>query len=364
MSESATTQSRPSDAVSSHKLFERLRSLLPLFLVLSLAGLLLIAIATRWNSWVAATSLQSTDDAQIKADVTPLSTQSSGIVERVAVSDYQHVEAGDLLVQLKNDDFRAQVELADAAVAAARAALANLKSQRYLNQSRIAAASASVEATKPDVERTRLDLVRVQSLADSNVFAKQRLEGASADHERFLAQLAGRKAELDAQRKQVNVLDTQQAQLEAELASKRAALKVAQVNLDYTRIVAPAAGIVGERKVRPGQLVSAGTQVLSLVGEDVWVVANYKEAQLARVKVGDAAEITVDGLPDAEWTGRVQNIAPASGAVFSLLPPDNATGNFTKIAQRIPVKIAFAARSLDPRLRAGMSVTAAIRTAP
>lgn len=364
MSDSATTQSPPSDVVSAPKIFAKLRSLLPVLLVLSLAGLLLIAIAARWNSWVAAASVQSTDDAQIKADITPLGTKSSGIVELVAVSDYQRVQAGDLLVQLKNDDFRAQVELAEASVAAAEAALANLKSQRHLQASRIAAASAALDAAKPDVERARLELARVQTLASANAFTTQRLEAASADYDRFVAQLRGRKAELDAQRNQVGVLDTQQTQLEADLASRRAGLKVAQVNLDYTRIVAPAAGIVGERKVRPGQLVSAGTQVLSLVGDAVWVVANYKEAQLARVKVGDTAKIRVDGLPNTEWTGRVQNIAPASGAVFSLLPPDNATGNFTKIAQRIPVKIALPAGSLDPRLRAGMSVTAAIRTAP
>jgi membrane fusion protein (multidrug efflux system) len=364
MPDSATVQPPLRDSVSVRKVLAKLRAYLPLILILSLAALLLLAIAGRWNAWVASGRLQSTDDAQIKADVTPLSTKSSGIVLLVAVSDYQHVNAGDLLVQLKDDDFRAQVELAAAAVAAAEAALENLKSQRILQSSRIAAANATLDATKPDVERTRLELVRVQTLEGAKVSTRQRLEAASADYDRLVAQLTGRKAELDAQRKQVGVLDTQEAQLKADLAAKRASLKVAQVNLDYTRIVAPANGVVGERKVRPGQLVSAGTQVLSLVGEDIWVVANYKEAQLAHVKVGDPARIRVDGVPDAEWAGRVQTIAPASGAVFSLLPPDNATGNFTKIAQRIPVKIVLEGKDVDERLRAGMSVTASIRTQP
>ena len=149
-----------------------------------------------------------------------------------------------------------------------------------------------------------------------------------------------------------------------DLAAKRAALKVARVNLDYTRIVAPTDGIVGERKVRPGQLVSAGTQVLSVVGNDTWVVANYKEVQLAKVKIGDRASVRVDGVPDVVFAGRVETISPGSGSTFSLLPPDNATGNFTKIAQRIPVKIAFAETKIDPRLRAGMSTTVSIRTVP
>src|SRR5262249_6123663 len=158
---------------------------------------------------------------------------------------------GDLLVQLKDDDFRAQVELARAAVAAADAALTNLASQRVLQSSRIAAARANVEATKPDVERTRLELQREQTLESAQVTTKQRLEGATADYGRLVAQLSGRRAELDAQQKQIAVFDTQQKQLEADLAAKRASLQVAQVNLEYTRIVAPTAGIVSERKVRP-----------------------------------------------------------------------------------------------------------------
>ncbi|MET0412580.1 MAG: HlyD family secretion protein [Polyangiaceae bacterium] len=362
MSDTVTPDRPVHDRVGPSKLLAWLRAQVPVIIILGLAALLLFAIAGRWNDWVSLGPLQTTDDAQLRADVTPLSTKSSGVVALVAVDDYQHVKAGDLLIQLRDDDFRAQVELANASVVAAQAALDNLRSQRGLQTSRIAAAQATVDATLPDVERTRLELVRAQTLEVAKVATHQRLEVATADRDRFLAQLGARRAELDAQRKQVSVLDAQEAQLRADLVAKLAALKVAQVNLDYTRIVAPTDGVVGERKVRPGQLVSAGTQVLSLVGDTTWVVANYRETQLAHVEVGDEATIRVDGVPSLAWTGRVQTISPGSGAVFSLLPPDNATGNFTKIAQRIPVKIRFEDANLDPRLRAGMSATVTIRT--
>ncbi|HTA88098.1 MAG TPA: HlyD family secretion protein [Polyangiaceae bacterium] len=340
----------------------KLLTLSPVVVVLTLAGCLLFGISNRWSRWEASARVQKTDDAQVKADVTPLSTKSSGIVAVVAVSDYQHVKAGDLLVQLKDDDFRAQVELAEAAVAASEAALVNLKSQRALQGSRIAAARANWEAAMPDVERTQRELTREQTLEEARVSTQQRLEIATADHQRLVATLAGRKAELDAQLKQLAVFDTQEAQLHADVSAKRASLKLAQVGLDYTRIVAPSDGIVGERRVRSGQLVSAGTQVLSIVGTRSWIVANYNEAQLANVKVGARARILVDGIPDAEFQGRVEAISPASGSVFSLLPPDNATGNFTKIAQRIPVNIVFEDRALDERLRPGMSVTVSVWT--
>ena len=360
--DSTATTTEPPRAPS--KLLSRVRSGAAVLFVLALAFGLLFVIATRWDDWLASRTLQTTDDAQVHADVTPLSTKSSGIVAVVAVGDYQRVKAGDLVVQLKDDDFRAQVELARASVLAAEAALETLKSQRTLQSSRIAAARANLEATKPDVERTRLELVREQTLEHAQVSTKQRLEIATAEYGRLSATLISRRAELDAQAKQLAVLDTQELELAAELEAKRAALKVAEVNLDYTRIVAPADGVVGERKVRPGQLVSAGTQVLSLVGTTAWVIANYKEMQLAHVKVGDPATIRVDGVPGVEWTAHVETIAPASGAVFSLLPPDNATGNFTKIAQRIPVKLVLDAHQPTPRLRPGMSATTSIRIAP
>src|SRR4029453_10601170 len=174
--------------------------------------------------------------------------------------------------------------------------------------------------------------------------------------------LLGRNADLEAQHRQRAVLDSQEGQLRADLNAKQAGLKVAQTTLEYTRILAPEDGIVGERKVRVGQLVSPGTQAISLVQSEPWVLANYKETQLANVRKGDPVEITVDALPGLVIKGHVEEIAPASGSQFALLPPDNATGNFTKIVQRIPVKIVLAPNlSIADRLRAGMSVIAEIR---
>ena len=424
----------------------RLKKLIPVF-VLALAALILFGIIGGWNLWVGSSSTQKTDDAILRADITPLSTRVSGTVAQVAVADYQRVKAGDLLVQLKDDDFKAQVAQAVAGVAAAQAALQNNAKQKDLQGSRIMQAQAgiqaaiaeiaqseaaiqaaqadvasaqagvdaaqakvpdaqaAVEAAQADAERTQLERKRQEALLELGSATKQKLEQVVADQERYAAildsrkaelaqaraslassraqlskaqaqvslrqserqraraQLSSRSAEVDAQIKQRAVLDAQELQLQADLDARKEQLKVAETNLDYTKIVAPTDGMVGERKVRIGQLVSPGTQVISLVENTVWVQANYKETQLTNVSKGDAAEITVDTFPGIVLKGHVEEIAPASGSQFALLPPDNATGNYTKIVQRIPVKIV-----LDPnprlaeKLRPGMSVIAEIRT--
>ena len=347
------------------RLLAKLRALVIPIAVLLLAVGIVVLITTRWNSWVGGRSTQSTDDAYVRADVTPLSTKISGIVSVVAVEDYQQVKAGDLLVQIKDDDFRAQVEQAEAGVLAAQAALENNHRQKELQSSKIAQAQANVKATGADVERTRLERVREEELEKTGSSTHQKLEQAVADEERLRATLSSRQAEVETQRRQVAVLDAQEIQLKADMSAREAAVKLARINLDYTRIVAPTDGIVGERKVRAGQLVSPGTQVISLVGQTVWVVANYKETQLRNVRAGDKADVIVDGVPGVVFTGRVETVSPASGSQFSLLPPDNATGNFTKIAQRIPVKIVLDPKqALTDRLRPGMSAIATVKTNP
>jgi len=423
-----------------------LKKIVPL-LVLALAALILFGVSGGWNYWIGGRGTQKTDDAILRADITPLSTRVSGTVVNVAVNDYQHVKAGDLLVQLKDDDFKAQVAQAGAGVAAAQAALENNAKQKDLQVSRIVQAQAGIqsataeiaqteaaieaakadvanaqagvdaaqakisdaqaasEATQADVERTSLERKRQEALLELGSATKQKLEQVVADQERFAAildtrkaelaqtralfesrraelskahaqvslrqseqqraraQLMSRSAEVDAQVKQRAVLDAQELQLQADLSAKQELLKVAQTNLDYTRIVAPTDGIVGERKVRIGQLVSPGTQVISVVDDTIWVQANYKETQLTNVTKGDIAEITVDTFPGVVLRGHVEEIAPASGSQFALLPPDNATGNYTKVVQRIPVKIVLDPNpSLAERLRPGMSVIAEIKT--
>src|SRR5260370_1279861 len=193
-------------------------------------------------------------------------------------------------------------------------------------------------------------------------FAAQ-VASRQADLARAQAHLGSAKAELEAHKRQRAVLDSQELLLRADLSSKRAALALARINLGYTRITAPERGIVGERKVRPAQLVSPGTQVISLVQSDVWVQANYKETQVRQIHAGDPAEIRVDAFPGMIFRGRVDQVAPASGSQFALLPPDNATGNFTKIGQRIPVRIVLdTGQAMVERLRPGLSVIATVRT--
>jgi membrane fusion protein (multidrug efflux system) len=226
------------------------------------------------------------------------------------------------------------------------------------------------------VTRTKQERTRQESLMQTRSTTQQKVEQAVADQERLAAQLASRQADLEqakallrsdelaaeAERRAKAVLESQDAQLVADLHAKEAALTVAQVNLGYTTIEAPGDGTVGERQVRPGQLVSPGTQVISFVSKFKWVQANYRETQLTNVKVGDAAELAVDEYPGKVFHGKVLEIAPASGSQFALLPPDNATGNYTKVVQRIPVKIALDDPSVAATLRPGLSVVATVRT--
>jgi membrane fusion protein (multidrug efflux system) len=396
-----------------------LRRLVVPAIILLMAGGILFLIAGNWNTWASERPSQETDDAYLRADLTPLSTKVAGLVATVEVSDYQAVKSGDLLVQLRDDDFRAQVRQAEAATAYGENALINNQRQKDLQDARIAqaadgiraaeadiaAADAGIEAansaivnarsaiagSKADVERTTLERRRQEALIATESTTRQKLEQVVADAERFRAQLASReaelsaamaqlasreadlarararlestKSELEAQKRQRAVLDSQELLLRADLGAKRASLSVAQINLGYTRIVAPENGIVSERKVRAGQLVSPGTQVISLVQSDVWVQANYKETQVRHIHAGDPADIRVDAFPGVTFRGKVDQVSPASGSQFALLPPDNATGNFTKIVQRLPVKILLDRDQPEAqRLRPGLSVIATVRT--
>jgi membrane fusion protein, multidrug efflux system len=359
-------------------------------LVLLLAAAVTGTLTRDWNAWEGGRVEQVTDDAVVRGDLTPLSTKVAGIVRNVKVSDFQRVRSGDLLVELQDDDYQAQLAQASAAVEAAKAAIENNRRQRELQDSRIqralagidqakaqiAAAAAGINAVQADVVRTRAERTRQEALLASQAATKQRVEGAVADEERFAAQAASREADLEqaktalrsseiaveTERRTKAVLESQDRQLIADLHAKEAGRTVAQVNLGYTKIHAPTDGTVGERQVRPGQLVSPGTQVLTFVAETKWIQANYRETQLTHMKVGDPAEMGIDEYPGQVARGKVLEIAPASGSQFALLPPDNATGNYTKVVQRIPVKIAIDDATLAAKLRPGLSVVATVRT--
>jgi len=358
--------------------------------VFLLAAAVIITLTRNWNAWEGGRIDQVTDDAYVRGDLTPLSTKVPGIVSSVHVSDYQQVHKGDLLVELEDKDYQAQVDQANAGIAAARAAINNNLRQRELQDAKIAkalegidlakaeiaAAQAGKEAIQAGLTRARLERKRQEALYESHSTTQQKVEAVVADEESLTAQLASREADLaqartglrsselsaDAERLGKAVLISQEMQLQADLRAKQASHAAALVNLGYTKIYSPGDGTVGERQVRPGQLVSPGTQVISFVENTKWIQANYRETQLTNVKVGDLAEIRVDKYPDQTIRGKVIDIAPASGSQFALLPPDNATGNFTKVVQRITVKIGLDDANMAAKLQPGLSVTATVRT--
>ena len=332
--------------------------------VLVAAATIVGLFATQWDRWGGLAVRQVTDDAYVRGDITPLNAKVEGYVRRVAVDDFERVKAGEPLVEIEDDDYRARAAQAEADLLGAQAAIGNLKARKAAQHAQVAEAKDAINATQADVERTRLEAARQRTLLATTFGTRQRVEQADAAAERFSATLARNEAELDAQRSQLAVLDTQEAQLRADVKAKQAALDLAKINLGYTRILAPVSGMVSERDVRNGQYVHAGSQVISVVPLDnVWVLANYKETQLTHVAIGQRAEIRVDTFPGVVITAMVDSIAPASGAQFSLLPPDNATGNFTKVVQRIPVKLRIAPDNpLAGKLRPGMSVIATILT--
>ncbi len=333
--------------------------------ILVLASAVAVVIAREWDEWVGAAVWQTTDDAYLQADTTPLAAKVPGYVRQVLVRDFQTVKAGDLLVELVDDDYRAQVAQAEANVAGARATLNTIGQQKILQRALIEQAEATIKAAEADVTRYQLESKRQQALLETRLAGTpQATEQAVDNAMRSEATLALNHAQLDQQRQQLNVLDGQEQQAKATLEAQTAARDLAKINLGYTQIIAPVDGMVSQRLVQAGQYLSVGTQVLSLVPlPDVWVIANYKETQMTHIRTGQPARVTVDAFPGVTLQGHVDSWSPASGAVFSLLPPDNATGNFTKIVQRIPVKIMLDRDpALNDLLRPGMSVIATIDT--
>jgi membrane fusion protein, multidrug efflux system len=339
----------------------------PLLRVLLVAGVAFLAwyVAGHWNRWTGSARYESTDDAYTFADVTPLSAKVSGYVETVAVNDYQSVRKGDLIVQIEASDYRAALAQAQAGLAAAQATVANLANQKDIQRALIRQAEATIQATKADLERYTLEAKRQRELVLGRFAGTQQLlEQAEDNEKRTAAQLELNNVQLDQQKSLLASLDVQEKQLEAQAYGAEAQVKLARNNLAYTKIVSPADGVVGQRQVRAGQFVNVGTQVIAVVTlPNMWVIANFKETQMTNVRVGNPATVTVDAFPDLALTGHVDSWAPGTGSTFALLPPDNATGNFTKVVQRVPVKIILNPdASLGALVRPGMSVEAMIDT--
>ena len=330
-------------------------------------SLAIYVVATRWNRWVGAAAVQTTDDAYLTADLTPMGARVQGLVQAVPVQDFQRVRTGDLLVQIRDDDYRAQVKLAEADLAAAQAQLSNVLAQRPLQQAIVAAANSSMAMAEAALVRDEAEDRRQQKLLATGIAGTQQLvERADAAARSSKAGLLRAHAQLQAATSQLDVIDAQEQQARAGIEGKEAGLNLARINLGYTRITAPTDGEVGVRLVRPGQYVGVGTQAIAVVSlPNVWVVANFKETQLTRVVPGMPATVEIDTFPGATLRGHVDSLSPGSGSQFALLPPDNATGNFTKVVQRIPVKIVLDdVGEIQDRLRPGMSVIASVRTRP
>ena len=307
--------------------------------------------------------LETTDDAYVKADSTIIAPKVSGYIAEVLVSDNEPVKAGQLLARIDDRDFRTALNQAKADVAASEAAVRNLNAQIELQQPLIQQQAAEVDAAEANLKFAQEERARYDDLMKSGSGTVQRAQQTDAALRAQTAQLQQGKAGLIAANKRIEVLSTQHAQAVAQLDHARAVEEQAALNLSYTQITAPVDGTVGARSLRVGQYVQAGTQLMAVVPLDaVYVVANFKETQLTNVRNGQPVELQVDSFHATTLKGHVDSLSPASGLEFALLPPDNATGNFTKIVQRVPVKIVLDDQSLKGLLRPGMSAVPTVNT--
>jgi membrane fusion protein (multidrug efflux system) len=335
---------------------------------LAFAGLALAIVAggigygRYW--WTEGRFAESTDDAYVGGNVTAVSPHVAGFVAQIPVRDNQYVRAGELLIRLDERDFRAAADRAQAIVAERRAALAGLDAKEALQQTRVRQADADLQAKVAQATFAGADAVRYRDLALSSFGSRQNAERAtSLDREAQSATSAAREG-LAAARQQLLVLDAEIAAAHAGLAQAKADLETARLNLGYTEIRSPIDGYVGNRAAQIGAYVASGAYLLSVIpAQGLWVDANFKEDQLARMRPGQRAKVVADVLAGKVFRGHVQSLAPGTGAVFSVIPPENATGNFTKIVQRVPVRIALDDARLG-ELRPGLSTTVSVDTKP
>jgi len=330
--------------------------------------------------WQVGRFLEETDDAYVRADWVAVSPRIAGYVAQVLVEDNQPVKAGDVLVRLDDRDFIEQLRSTQARLLQARAAATARQSSLHTldarldeQQQRIAQAEAALHSSEAEAQRARLDFLRYRDLVDQQIATRERLETASAGQAKALAAVTQARAQVARQQAQCQVLQARRQQAQARIAESQARVGEAQANLalaqnalNDTAIRAPFDGVVGQRKVRRQQYVMPGLPLLAVVPvEQAYVIANYKETQLQHMAPGQSVDIAVDSFAGQRWRGEVESIAPGSGAVFALLPPDNATGNFTKIVQRFPVKIRLVEDEANaPAILPGMSVIATVDTRP
>ena len=343
---------RPSRAVTK-------RAVLALALALGVAG----AADLGYGYLTTGRYLETTDDAYVKADSTIIAPKVSGYISEVLVADNEPVKAGQVLARIDDRDFKTALKQAHADVAAAEASVRNLNAQIELQEPLIQQQAAEVDAAEANLKFAEQERSRYDALMKSGSGTVQRAQQTDAALRAQTAQLQQGKAGLIAANKKIEVLDTERAKAVAQLDHARAVEQQAALNLSYTQITAPVDGTVGARTLRVGQYVQAGTQLMAVVPLDaVYVVANFKETQLTHVRNGQPVEVRIDSFSATRLKGHVDSLSPASGLEFALLPPDNATGNFTKVVQRVPVKIVLDDQNLRGLLRPGMSAEPTVNT--
>lgn len=322
--------------------------------VLLCASALVVGVAG-W-AWAGLRDEVSTDNAYVRGDVTALASKVAGYVTVVAVADNQAVRPGDILFQIDDRDYRARLAQADANLAAARAQCANVDAEAELQQAVIRQAEAKHRAALADLTLASKSADRRHELGRRGTVSQAQVDDADAARSGAAAGVAAAAAAVAAERQRIAVLAARREAAVAAVAQAQAARALAEIDLDSTVVRAPVGGVVGNRQVRVGRFVTPGTPLLDIVPlTELWIVANFRETKLAHIRPGQHARITIDGYPDAAIAGLVDSFAPGSGSAFSLLPADNATGNFVRVVQRVPVKIRFAGHPLPGRLVPGLS---------
>lgn len=319
-------------------------------------------VGVRW--WNAARFNERTDDAYVGGDVTVIAPKVAGFIAKIYVLDNQPVHAGDLLVKLDDRDFVAAVARAEASVAVQRATLENIEASRRLQESVVAQAQASVAFAEADLVRTHQDEVRFRNLLKTGAVSAQDFDRAAADYKKGIAAVNRARAGVAAAERELEVIETRKQQTQAALEQANAERDLARLNLSYTELRAPIDAVVGNRSAKTGAYATIGSQLISLVpARGLWVDANFKESQLETIRPGSPATVHVDSISGKTFRGHVVSIAPATGAQFSILPPENATGNFTRIVQRVAVRIALDDEAeARGQLRPGLSVIATVDT--
>ncbi|AZF11537.1 Membrane fusion component of MSF-type tripartite multidrug efflux system [Pseudomonas sp. R2-37-08W] len=332
------------------------------FAAIAIVGVLIVLYA--WQLPPFSSAVETTENALVRGQVTIIGPQLSGYVFEVPVQDFQYVKAGDLLVRLDDRIYKQRLDQALAQLAVQKASLANVVQQRNSAEATIKLRQAALVDSQAQARKSTADLRRNEELISDGSVSKRELDVTRAANAQTVAAVAQAQASLEIARQDLQTVIVNRGSLEAAVASAEAAVELARIDLSNTRITAPRDGQLGQIGVRLGAYVNSGAQLMALVPKQLWVIANMKETQMDNVQVGQPVTFTVDALNHRKFHGTVQHISPATGSEFSLLQADNATGNFVKIAQRVPVRI-----TVDPdqaeseRLRPGLSVVVSIDTA-